>query len=236
MHRKIALMIVVIMALALPAPLSAASCSPIVLSAAAIHEETLGFDVDLEYPVMCAPNANRIIRDWVQFRLFDFKKFDPGHDLTDFPHKYEMQMRYEVWPSHEERYASVKISVAVYTGGAHYNHWAQTWLFDLKEDRPLSLDELFIDLEAGLERVSRLVRIPLRQSLGNMYVEEMVEQGLEPLERNFRTFIFTDEGVAFFFIPYQVAPFAAGEQVVTIPYSSLDGILSPEIAQRVNLH
>jgi hypothetical protein len=58
----------------------------------------------------------------------------------------------------------------------------------------------------------------------------MLDQGVQPMEDNFKRFILTGEGVAFFFAPYQVAPYAAGEQVVTIPYADLGGLIAPDMA------
>ncbi|BCS87907.1 DUF3298 and DUF4163 domain-containing protein [Pseudodesulfovibrio sediminis] len=228
MHRMFALLTTLCIVLVAAAPLSAAPCTPLVLSSVTIREETLGFTVDAEYPVLCVPEANRTIRDWVGFCLFDFKKLDPEHDLSDFPHKYSLHMHYAVWPSQGHRFVSVKLSVAVYTGGAHSNHWPKTWVFDRENGHVIELGDVFTDLESGLNTVSRLVRPPLVSALGDMYLEDMLQPGIEPMEDNFRNFIFTEDGMTFFFMPYQVAPFAAGEQIVTIPYENIDNLFNAE--------
>lgn len=222
MHAAATMLLMLCMLLVPVDVLAAQPCSPIVLSTISIQEETLGFSVDAEYPVLCAPVSSQIIRDQVGFRIFDFKKLEPEHDLTDFPHKYWLKTRYAVWPAANGRIASVKLDVSVYTGGAHGNHWPMTWVFDLLEDKPIQIDEIFIDLVTGLSAVSRLVRKPLRSSLGEMYVPDLLEAGIAPMDRNFSNFILTKEGVAFYFAPYQVGPFAAGEHVVTIPYKHLE--------------
>lgn len=235
MHRMFTLLTALCIVLITAAPLTATPCSPLVLSSITIREETPGFNVDVEYPVLCVPKANRTIRDWVGFRLFDFKKLDPEHDLTDFPHKYAMQMRYAVWPAHGHSFVSVKLSVSVYTGGAHANHWPQTWVFDLENGQEIELDGVFTDLETGLNTASRLVRPPLVNALGDMYLEDMLQPGIEPMEENFRNFIFTEDGMTFFFMPYQVGPFAAGEQVVTIPYENIDHLFNDRTRHALGL-
>ncbi len=216
------------------AAMAQSPCSPLVLSSTVIHEETLGFDVDIEYPTLCCPQANQIVRDWVSSLITDFKSLDPDHDLTDFPHKYELYVRYAVWPAHGPL-ASVKLDISVYTGGAHGNHWPMTWVFDVGSDRCVLIGEVFDNLDAALPEIARLVREPLSRSLGEMYVPDMLEQGIEPKKENFSRFVLTDEGVAFFFAPYQVGPFAAGEQVVTIPYSNLDHLLTPAVKDTLNM-
>ena len=210
-------------------------CTPLVLTAITIREETTGFSVDAEYPVLCQGQANWTIRDFVSNTVFDLKKLDPGHDLTEFPHKYELHTRYAVWPSPGNRYASVKLDVAVYSGGAHANHWPMTWVFDLTDGHSLTLDELFTDTDAALADLAGVCRGVLPGPLGGMYVPEMVEAGTEPFFENYARFVLTSDGLALFFPPYQVAPFAAGEQVVTIPYAHLDALLRPEFRKNIGL-
>ncbi|MCJ2166214.1 MULTISPECIES: DUF3298 and DUF4163 domain-containing protein [unclassified Pseudodesulfovibrio] len=230
MRNTLTLLILLSLVLLGPSVLMAGPpCAPLVLTSVTIREETTGFSVDTEYPVLCQTNANRTIRDWVSNRIFDLKKLDPGHDLTDFPHKYDMSIRYAVWSSPGQRYASVKLDVSVYSGGAHPNHWPMTWVFDLTNGRDLPLAALFPDTDPALEAVAAICRSVLPDSLGDMYVPEMLEAGTEPFFENYDRFILTTEGVSFFFPPYQVGPYAAGEQVVTIPYDNLSGHIASDI-------
>lgn len=229
-----AALLITLLILAAPCP-AAPPCAPPVLSAVTVREETAGFSVDVEYPVLCPPRARRMVRDMAGNLVSDFKKPAPDHDLTDFPHKYSLRVRYAVWSAAAGRLASVRLGVSAYTGGAHGNHWPMTEVFDMALDRPVTLDDLFTDMGAGLAAASRLVRRPLRAALGDMYVPDMFEDGLAPMDRNFSRFVLTDEGVAFFFPPYQVAPFAAGEQTVTVPYASLAPFLASKLKQLLHI-
>lgn len=230
MPRTLTLLITLFLLLG-PSTLRAAPpCSPPVLGSVTIQEQTAGFKVDAEYPVLCRTEPTRAVRDYVSAAVREFKKTDPGHDLRRFPHPYEMLTRYAVWPAQDGRYVSVKLHVMAYTGGAHPNNWPMTWVFDATDGREISLDHLFPDREAALTKVSNLCREVLSRSLGGMLVPDMLDAGLRPEAGNFSRFVLTDEGVAFFFGPYQVAPYAAGEQVVTIPYDSLGGFLALDIA------
>ncbi|MBG0790815.1 MAG: DUF3298 domain-containing protein [Desulfovibrionaceae bacterium] len=219
-------------------PLAAAAgspCGPAVLSAATVRENTPGFSVDAQYPVLCAPKARRMVRDRVSSEIASFKMADPEHDLSFFPHQYALDIRYAAWVAADGRLASVKLNVSAYTGGAHPNHWPVTWVFDLEQDRPIPLSGLFADTATALPEVAAMVREPLRRSLGDMFVPEMMEYGLQPTEENFSRFVLTGEGAAFFFAPYQVGPYAAGEQVVTVPYADLAPLLAPAARELLNI-
>lgn len=203
-------------------------CAPIVYDAIQINEETAGYSISIEYPVLCDPDASRTIRDHVTRLLSDFKKDFPGNDLRDYPVKHDMHITYAVWPAARERLASVKLGVSVFTGGAHPNHWPVTWIFDMADGETLGLDDVFINRKDALIEIAPMVRKVLIASLGDMYAADMLADGTTPVAGNYDDFILNDEGVVFFFAPYQVAPYAAGEQVVTIPYARLAKFMKPE--------
>lgn len=208
-------------------------CAPAVLDSVQIQEETAGYDIAIDYPVLCAPAATRTIRDAVTKQLHGFKKDFPEHDLTEYRHKHSMDVRYAVWPALGGRVASVKLHTTVFTGGAHPNNWPETWVFDLGDGEPLYLDEIFVNERDALIAIAPMVRKVLTASLGQMNQPDMLEDGTTPTVDNYEDYILTDEGVAFFFAPYQVAPYAAGEQSVTIPYAVLKDYLHPEILAAV---
>lgn len=222
------------LSICLVAPALAQSvCAPIVLSSINIREETAGYVIGMEYPVLCQPEARHIIRDEMTKTLGEFKADFPEHDLTAYPRKHEMLSEYEVWKAGHGRYASVKIQVMVYTGGAHPIHWPMTWVFDMTDGRVLGLEDIFNDVGAALGRIAPMVRDVLKAKLGEMAFPDMLDPGTAPTEENYRFFIITEEGVAFFFSHYQVAPYVAGQQVVTIPWEQLDGVLTPTMLKRV---
>jgi len=205
-------------------------CAPAVLSSVSIIEETAGYSIDIIYPVLCAPEATRIIRDHVTRSLSDFKMQFPEHDLTDYRHKHQMMTDAAVWTAAEGRLASVKLQVMVFTGGAHPNNWPETWVFDMTDGHALDLGDIFINERDALIAIAPMVRKVLIDALGEMYLSDMLDSGTTPTSTNYEDFILDDVGVVFFFAPYQVAPYAAGQQVVTIPYEQLAELLTPEIS------
>ena len=45
---------------------------------------------------------------------------------------------------------------------------------------------------------------------------------------DYAKFYFTDEGVAFVYSPYMIAPYALGEPEIIVPYDNLHGIIKAE--------
>ena len=204
-------------------------CAPPVVSEARIHETTKGYDIDVAYPVLCEPAATRAIRDTVTNMVESFKAIDPDHDQTAFPHRYEMTGDYAVWPAAGGRIASVKLQLSQYTGGAHAMPAAVSWVFDLADGQTLELSDLFIDERTALREIAEMIRPVLRESLGDMFQPEMLEDGTMPTPDNYAVYILNEQGVAFFFLPYQVAPYAAGEQAVTLPFERIRHLLEPRL-------
>lgn len=200
-------------------------CVPPVLGQVHIVEETAGFSVDIEYPALCSLAATRIIRDHVTRLLADFKLVFPEHDLTEYRYKHELTVDFSVWITDNRRLASVKLDVNHFTGGAHPNHYPETMIFDLTNGKLLQIGDIFTSPEVALLKLAPSIRTTLNTSLGDMTLPDMVESGTTATLQNYEDFILYKEGMAFFFAPYQVGPYAAGEQVVTVPWERLDPLL-----------
>ena len=201
-------------------------CSPAVLGDVHVREETAGFTIDLDYPVLCRADVTRTLRDHVCTALADFKLEFPEHDRSEFRHKYEMFVRYETWTAARGRLVSVRLHTMVYTGGAHPNNWPETWVFDMATGQRLGLEDVFADPVQALTDIAPLVRADLRRTLGRMALDDMLAPGTTPTAKNYEDFVLTDQGITFLFAPYQVAPYAAGEQAVALPYKKLAPLLS----------
>lgn len=141
-----------------------------------------------------------------------------------------MLSQYTTWTCGHTRLASVKLQTMVYTGGAHPNHWLNTWVFDLTDGQILTLEDIFPDTQAALEHIAEAVRPKLKQKIDDMYVQSMFDDGTAPTRDNYRYFILSENGITFFFPPYQIAPYAAGQQTATLPFPSFTQYLSPTLA------
>ena len=62
---------------------------------------------------------------------------------------------------------------------------------------------------------------------GNIDLTVLMPVGADPLPDNYRTWNIAVDGLVITFDAYQVAAYAAGPQIVTIPYMELQAIIDP---------
>jgi hypothetical protein len=59
------------------------------------------------------------------------------------------------------------------------------------------------------------------KSKGGLLEDEQIQTGAGPNARNYQSWTITKKGLEITFDAYQVGPYAAGAQTVTVPYSTL---------------
>lgn len=118
---------------------------------------------------------------------------------------------------------SLNFFVTVYIdGAAHPYHYTITYTYDLTGNRPLTMADLF---QPGSNYLERIANVAIQQ----LTEREMLffPEGADPTEENYRNWNITPEGLLITFDEYQVAPYAAGAQMVTVPSSELADVINP---------
>jgi hypothetical protein len=140
---------------------------------------------------------------------------------------------------------SIVFTSTVYSGGAHENYRFVTENFALLPVAQLPLASFFkYDYRKTLGSQSReaLKKQSWERSLSNefftdIFASEEVDSWLvsgTTFEDNTEVyFTFSGEGLTLYFLPYQVAPFAAGTWEVTLPYYDLREVLRPNGPHRL---
>jgi hypothetical protein len=124
---------------------------------------------------------------------------------------------------------SVVVDVSVYyAGAAHPGHYAITVVWDGQTGRALTHEDLFRRGSGWEEVLSRASIAALEGELGDMADPDWIAEGAGPLAENFSRWALVEEGLVLFFDPYQVAPYAAGPQVVTITRAALAEVAHPD--------
>jgi peptidoglycan-N-acetylglucosamine deacetylase len=141
---------------------------------------------------------------------------------------YELDITYEE-VKHSDTLVSLVFTVYEFTGGAHGNTITQTYLFDLQNGTTLTLDDLFTDTAAALEVINPLVEADISAKLGDMLDAQWLQDGTGTNPNNYQSFALDGANLIFYFPPYQVAPYAAGTQTVSIPLSQLSSVLAPAL-------
>ncbi|HSM69973.1 MAG TPA: DUF3298 domain-containing protein [Anaerolineales bacterium] len=112
-----------------------------------------------------------------------------------------------------------------YNGAAHPGDFSQTLNYDLGEGRELSLEDLFMPGSNYLETISNFCITELRKQ---PYSDSFTTEGADPRLENYRNWNITPDGLMITFDTYQVAPGAAGPQIILVPYEQLTEMIDPQ--------
>lgn len=131
-------------------------------------------------------------------------------------------------------YISFIVRYGGYTGGAHGYQEIASFNYDVKNQKILSLSEIFDEDFKYLEYLSEESRIILKNQFNVVnedvigdnskesieeYFENIniqIENGTEPLEENFKSFTFTPNKIKIYFAQYQVGPYVMGMPEIEI--------------------
>ena len=210
--------------------------SRIVVREIAEGDSALGWTVAARVPAIEGPAASD--RGWIAFassadsivraEIRAFRENLEGWDASqEFPGWSSFDADGSVaWA--EPPLLSWIVDVSVYyAGAAHPGHYTVTLVWDAERGRALAPEDLFragADWPAALSRVA----IPLlERELGEMADPAWVAEGAGPSAENFARWALVPDGLLLLFDPYQVAPYAAGPQAVTIPRTSLADVADP---------
>lgn len=117
---------------------------------------------------------------------------------------YTLNVTYDSYET--EEYLSFVFYIETYTGGAHPNLEIWTVVWD-KTNRLIVTNESFT--KEFLEKVSEETRGDLLMN-PKITSSTWLFEGTKPIKENFKSFVYTNGGLLFFFSPYQVAPYSSG--------------------------
>jgi Protein of unknown function (DUF3298) len=119
---------------------------------------------------------------------------------------------------------SIKFVMEGYVAGAaHPYQVSRTENYDLEAGKELALGDLFQPNSKYLEMISKYCAAQLTQR--NIGFTDTFTQGADPTADNYRNWNITVDGLLITFDEYQVAAYAAGPQIVTVPYIDLKSII-----------
>jgi len=161
----------------------------------------------------------------------DFKDEISSYQDEDFAFDYFLTIDYSV-VMYDENGISVCLDIYPYLGGAHGMLYFETINFDLEKMSLIELEELFVDGYDYLGIISEYCRENLTEQMDDRDYEldeQWLEDGTDPGHTdNFTNFLVTPSELIIKFPAYQVAPYAAGDFTVIIPYEEFKGNLDHE--------
>ncbi len=108
--------------------------------------------------------------------------------------------------------------------GAHPTYIIATVTVNTDTAAPITLQDIFPDLQAGLQRLSEQSALLLPTTAAGPDFEST---GIEPVADNFANWVPSADGMNIRFGDYQVGPHALGLVDVTIPWTALTDVADP---------
>jgi len=119
-----------------------------------------------------------------------------------------------------------------YTGGAHGDYATTMYCFDIKNQKKLQLSDIMkVDSVAIQNLLDKYYRKRYHLRPRTSLDQSLFVKHLAPNDN----FYFGPKGLGFIYNPYEIAPYAAGEINVWIPFSELVTYLNPEFKERMGL-
>ena len=120
---------------------------------------------------------------------------------------------------------SFKFDFSFYAdSAAHPGLNSRTLSYDLGQGRDLALSDLFLPDSNYLELIAEYCLNELHKQ---PFAESSSLDGAQPTPENYRNWNIEPGGLMITFDAYQVAPGAAGPQMVVVPYGALTAIIDP---------
>jgi hypothetical protein len=121
---------------------------------------------------------------------------------------------------------SLKLDFSFYAAGAaHPGHYTITFNYDLHLGQEITLDQLFLHGVGHLQTLADFSKAELSK---RDIAFDMFSDGANPTPENYRNWNITPTGLLITFDEYQVAPYAAGAQLVMVPYARIQNIINPD--------
>lgn len=208
-----------------------------------IKEKTSVYDVEVRSPVISksfegSEEATIYLQKLYTSRIIDFKKqAEESYSAAPKELLAENVASYYAVSFQEVASTSRYISLAVYTesyfiGMAHPSHDVDTFIFDKKLKKLVTLQDLFITSSSYskvLSEGSRAFFDARNNEVGydGLRIDITKEnEGLSEGVSHFSKILPTDTGLVIYFNEYQIAPYVAGPQQAIIPYSVLKKIIN----------
>jgi len=195
--------------------------------------------INVSYPQFQSATAggldesiNKIIYEQkVLSTINDFKDEVSSYDDEDFAFSYSLAIDYSV-VMYDENVISVCLDTYPYLGGAHGMLYFETINFDLEKMSLIEMEDLFAVGYDYLGAISEYCREDLTRQINDRDFEpdmQWLKDGTDPGNmNNFTNFLVTPSELIIKFQAYRVAPYAAGDFTVNIPYEEFEGNLNSE--------
>ena len=161
---------------------------------------------------------NQRLNNLVTKEMDMFRQSFQGLPVTPLTSGSSLDVKYSLISQYADIW-SLKFDFPFYSdGAAHPGLYSITMNYDLGQGKELVLGDLFITNSNYLEAISNYCISELSKQ---PFFDSPFQEGAQPTVENYRNWNIATDGLMITFDEYQVAPYAAGPQTVTIPYGEL---------------
>ena len=202
------------------------------------NDKKLMYEVSAQYPQLNGGNNpnfekfNQTARALVTKKVAGFKKdMAPAEGEESRPEGSmgsNLNVAYTLILAQDDL-ISVKFDVgSYYQGAAHPNSYSDVINYDLKNGKQLKLSDLFKPGAKYLQAIADYSVADLKKQTDKGLTPEEIEKGAAAIAKNYQSWNIMKTGIGVTFDAYQVGPYAAGPQFVTVPYAALKDMINPE--------
>lgn len=214
---------------------------PVEIAGKQIREKNkqLRYEIDVEYPQItgstnpAAEKFNQQAKALVneEVRSFRAAMADFADDEIETTMGSDLGIGYTVALANEDL-ISIDFGIGgYYRGAAHPNSHSRVINFDLKNGKLLKLADLFKPESRYLQVISDYCVKDLQKqskSKDKMLDDASIQSGAGPNAKNYQSWTISKRGLGINFDAYQVGPYAAGPQLVLVPYAAIRDAIKPD--------
>jgi len=225
--------LVVSLAFAATALLAVPAAAALKITKVKIVEHRKSYDIDIAYPQTGNAAVDKILAKFARDEARSMTQYADGSGDKpddDSSGKSDLTLDYAV-ARNDAKMLVVTFSGSEYgAGAAHPNPVFATFNFMIPSGTQVELADL-VDGQRALNRISALAMPLLRKQLAandGSIDSGWMNTGAGPQASNFQIFEWLPAGLRIIFPPYQVASYADGTHVITIPLAELKGYVRPD--------
>lgn len=171
------------------------------------------------------------IGDFIRNKIELFKnEVQEGPGRSEGKAKPQLSITYKPY-SYEDAIVSFKVITEADSGVTKTNGFITTFVYNMRSQSKMTLDDVFNGYMDYLSKISELVRNKLEGNavLQSHFDQTLFEAGIAPEKTNFSNFVVGDGQIIFCFNAYQIAPISAGSFEVALSFDDLKDVLWPDI-------
>ena len=185
------------------------------------------YDLKIDYDKTDIDEIDKKVETYIETQKNEFlKTVEDSKDIMDF--RYDFIFSAHTLESHD--FIFVNIMTNDYTGGAHYNRQYETYIYNKAKGKYETINDIVKDNNSFNELTLIVKHELLKYSEEKEFEfdEEWLNEGINPIEENYKYFYLDKEGMTIIFPPYQVVYGAIGEIKINLSYEQVNSLLRNE--------